>query len=325
MDIKKPEMPNIREKTNPSGKNVYFLDYFDPWENKRKRTVVGTRKAHAGTKASQIYNEMMDRWTGVPNMENSNITIDDLLKSFFRYKENRSRKSTVVRYRIYENHFFEFLKENFPDLKYARDIKKAYLEEHLAVLFRQGKMPQTVNGQLKFIRAIFNFAVDEGYLSDNPARRIRYFPLPKDKPVEFWTKEEVDEILDHVHPHFREHFEFLYNTGLRKGEILNLTWDDVNLTAKNPTLIIQAKDGWSTKTNTRRIVPLNAKAVEILKRQQRAESHNYVFKSVRGGKIHTNRLYDELQIALKKLGLTGDIHKFRHTFASHLVFSPLFS
>lgn len=321
MDTKKPEMPNIRERVNPSGKKQYFLDYYDPWEDKRKRPVVGSRIAHARQKASQLYNEMMDRWTGVPTIENNETSIDSVLNSFFVFKENRSRRSTVVRYRIYETHFVRFMAENFPAVVNVGEIKKTYLEEHLADMFRQGKAPQTVNGQLKFLRAIFNYAVDEGYISDNPAKKIRYFPLPKDRSVEYWTKEEVELILEYVNPHFKDHFEFIYHTGLRKGEILNLTWNDINLNRKNPTIIIQAKDGWSTKNNATRVIPLNSKAVAVLKRQKKQDIHNYVFSAVRGGIIHKNQLYDVLQKALKKIGLEGDVHKFRHTFASHLVMS----
>lgn len=319
MDIKKPEMPNIRERNYGSGKKIYFLDYFDPWENKRKRLVVGSRIAYARQKASQLYSEMMDRWTGVPTIVNSDISIDSLLNSFFMFKENRSRQSTIVRYRIYERHFIKFMAESFPKVENVSGIKKAYLEEHLAEMFRKGKAPQTVNGQLKFLRAIFNFAVDEGYIRDNPARKIKYFPLPKDNSVEYWTKAEVDLILDNVNHHFKDHFKFIYHTGMRKGELLNLTWEDVNLRGENSSIIIQAKDGWSTKTNTKRVIPLNSEAIAILKRQKKQSNHNYVFSAVRGGKIHKNQLYDVLQKTLKKLRLDGDIHKFRHTFASHLV------
>lgn len=38
-----------------------------------------------------------------------------------------------------------------------------------------------------------------------------------------------------------------------------------------------------------------------------------------GGKIHRDKIYRCLQSALKKIGLQGNVHKFRHTFASHLV------
>ena len=189
MEIKKPEMPNIRERANSSGKKNYFLDYYDPWENKRKRIVVGARIAHARQKASQLYSEMMDRWTGVPTKQIIEISLAGLIDMFSREKQDRTRSSTISRYRIYAEHLKAFMKKYFTDLKNVREIKKVYLEEYLSDLFKQGKKPKTVNGHLQFLRALFNFAFDEGLVLDNPAKKIKRFPMPKDKQVEYyWTK-----------------------------------------------------------------------------------------------------------------------------------------
>lgn len=51
----------------------------------------------------------------------------------------------------------------------------------------------------------------------------------------------------------------------------------------------------------------------------KSERHNYVFKAPEGGQIHPDKIYRELKRALAKVGLDGDVHKWRHTFASHLV------
>jgi len=319
MEIKKPEMPNIRERANPSGKKNYFLDYFDPWENKRKRIVIGHRIAHARQKASQLYSEMMDRWTGVPTKQITEMSLVDLIVMFSREKQDRTRPSTVSRYSIYAEHLKAFMEKYFPDLKNVLEIKKIYLEEHLSDLFKQGKKPKTVNGHLQFLRALFNYALEEGLILDNPAKKIKRFPIPKDIQVEYWTKEEIQDILKTVHPHYRDHFSFFYVTGLRKSELINLTWNDVNLKKNASIIAIQGDESWRTKTNERRIIPLNDEAERIIRKQTKAESHNYIFKSVQGMKLGKNILYDVLQIALTKLGLEGNIHKFRHTFASHLV------
>ncbi|MBL0061245.1 MAG: site-specific integrase [bacterium] len=113
----------------------------------------------------------------------------------------------------------------------------------------------------------------------------------------------------------------MYHTGLRKGELSNLTWDDVDLDHDPPSIAIQAKDDWTTKTLKRRIVPLNTRAAEIIKRQARSKKHNYVFKAPEGGQIHPDKIYRELKRALAVLNLEGDVHQWRHTFASHLVMS----
>jgi hypothetical protein len=45
--MKNPEMPNVRERINPNGDRVYFIDYFDIRTEKRVRETVGPRKADA--------------------------------------------------------------------------------------------------------------------------------------------------------------------------------------------------------------------------------------------------------------------------------------
>jgi integrase len=175
---------------------------------------------------------------------------------------------------------------------------------------------------LQFVKALFNFAMQEGYVTENPAQRIKPFREPKQgQAVPFWSIDEVHLILATVKPAWRDAFEFLCHTGLRKGELINLTWNDVNLKHDSPTIAIQGKEDWATKTMRRRIIPLNARATEIIRRQPHSKRPNYVFSGTGGGQVHRDKIYQELKRALNELGLEGDVHQWRHTFASHLVMS----
>lgn len=120
-------------------------------------------------------------------------------------------------------------------------------------------------------------------------------------------------------PYWRDAFEFLYYTGLRRGELIYLEWNDLNLDPVSPTVTIQSKPEHPLKTNQERVIPLNAKMIELLERQTRPKDHNWVFKAKTGGIIDPDKLYHGLAVALKKLGLEGNVHKFRHSFASQLV------
>ena len=319
--MRKPKLPNIRERINPSGQKVYMLDYFDIIENKRKRPIIGSRKQLAQLKANQIYNEMMERYVGIPDKGKKEITLTELFIAFFNSKANRISKGTLKRYKIYETHFTRFFIIYFSKVNHIHQIKKEYIELHLQKLFEENKAPKTVNGHLTFVKALFNFGVEEKYIIESPAQRIRPFPLPNSRKVEYWTKEEITAILNASSHHWRDHFEFLVNTGLRKGELMNLTWDDVDLNNNPPRITIQAKKDWQPKTNTLRPVPLNETAVNIISRLSKSDFHNYVFKGVEGGKVHKDRIYNAIQRILNGLGLQGNLHKLRHTFASHLVMS----
>lgn len=88
--------------------------------------------------------------------------------------------------------------------------------------------------------SIFKYAVQQKYISDNPATLIT---LPKKKERKtanttpnFWTKEQLQTFFNFIDPKNElEHytlFRLLAFTGIRRGECLALTWSDLN-TQKN--------------------------------------------------------------------------------------------
>ncbi len=318
--MKKPEVPNVRSRNNPNGGKVYYLDYYDPWLEKRERPTIGPRKKDAERKKMQIYQQMMDRFVGGPAEPTGNIAIEQVVRDYIRSKENRVAQSSITRYNIFATNFLTFMTESFPAITRIDQLIKVYVEEFLAHRIDFGCAIKTVNSELQFVKSTMLFAVQEGYLQFSPLTALKPFQDPtRAQKVKYWTIEEVNQILDEVKLYYHDALEFLYNTGLRKEEMIHLTWDDLTDTDGKFEIAIQAKDGWSPKTNRRRIIPLSARAAELVNNQTNSGLHNFIFKGREGGKLHHDRIYKDLKRALKKLGLEGNIHKFRHTFASHLV------
>ena len=318
--MEKPERPNVRSRINPSGKKAYFLDYFDPSTGERIRLVVGAVKRDAEKKADQAYREMKANYVGETKRSFDDISLDDLIELYFQTKLNRIAPSSARRYRTFANNFMEYMKVEFSSVDSAAKVERRHVEKFLKDLSAAGKKPKTINNQIFLIKAIFGLAVSEGYILDSKVKNIQRVRNDlQSSSVKYWTEEEVQLIFKSVKPYWRDPLEFLYRTGIRKGELINLTWDDVNLDSGQPTIKIQAKEGWTPKTNQQRPIPLNLKAVEIIQRQVRSTEHNYVFKGKYGGVIDRDKIYQCLKTTLNKLGLEGNIHQFRHTFASHLV------
>ncbi len=318
--MEKPERPNVRSRINPKGKKVYFLDYVDPSTGKRKRSVIGPVKRDTEKKADQLYREMMAEYVGDANRSYKDISLKDLVELYFQTKMNRIAQSSVRRYRTFANNFLGYMTTEFSAINMASMLERRHVERFLKELSDKGKKPKTINNQIFLIKTIFDLAASEGYIRDNKLKNIqRVRDASQAEKVKYWTYDEVQLILEAVKPYWRDSLEFLYHTGIRKGELINLTWEDVNMDAEQPTIKIQAKDGWTPKTNQQRPIPLNAKAVEIIERQDHSVEHNYIFKGKYGGMIHRDKIYRCLKTTLNKLGLEGNVHKFRHTFASHLV------
>lgn len=136
--------------------------------------------------------------------------------------------------------------------------------------------------------------------SANDWRRTRGYPLLPD----------FDTYTDHLAP-----FVLLaMNTGCRRGELFNLTWQDVDLVGRVLTV-----RGEGAKSGRTRHVPLNTEAHDVLKAWQTGAVADRVFPANEaGGKMTTlktawSKLLEDARITHFRL------HDLRHHFASRLV------
>ncbi|MBF0509518.1 MAG: site-specific integrase, partial [Deltaproteobacteria bacterium] len=88
------------------------------------------------------------------------------------------------------------------------------------------------------------------------------------------SQDEFDRLLDELPIHAMDIVQTAYYTGMRAGEIFNLTWDKVDL--EKGVIQLEAED---TKTNQPRLIYLHEEVLAILSRlsQVRPTDHDYVF------------------------------------------------
>ncbi len=205
---------------------------------------------------------------------------------------------------------------------------------------RAKKAPATVNRDLDRIKAALQQAVEWGYLSDNPLakskrikrgieKRVRYLTPDEAKALrtsledreierkaarlrgEQWREERGVEALgafegytDHVAPIIL----LALNTGLRRGELRQLTWKDVDF----PRQVLTVRAGVA-KSGKARHVPLNAEALRILEAwRSEHPGAGPVF-----GIASIKTAWDGLMTAAKIENFR--FHDMRHDFASRLV------
>lgn len=138
--------------------------------------------------------------------------------------------------------------------------------------------------------------------SANEWRRARgYEPLPSLSSVKY---------ADHLSPMVL----LALNTGMRRSELFNLGWENVNLSGRTLTIA-----GASAKSGKTRHIPLNQQAIQVLQDWQKQTGNNgLVFKNQKGQR------FDNIQTSWEGLIKTIKIrnyrfHDLRHTFASKLV------
>jgi len=176
----------------------------------------------------------------------------------------------------------------------------------------RGNGPSTLNRHRALWKLLFRHAIDDGVIEGDPTKRLRQLrePPPKDR---YLSAHEVERLLRSAetarNPYLLPIITIALATGMRKGEILALRWDDCDRHRKT-VLIRDGKTGHRT-------IPLPDTVDSVLTSLPRVENNPHLFPSYRGG--HMRRIDDGWRAIRDLAGLPGlRIHDLRHTFGSSL-------
>jgi integrase len=171
--------------------------------------------------------------------------------------------------------------------------------------------PATVNRELAVLKTLFNKAVEWGKLKESPARKVK--PLNGGvNRLRYLMPDEVQRLISNCSDHLKPIVIVAVHTGMRKGELLSLRWDQVDFQKGIITLT-------DTKNNECRHVPMDETVKSTLMALERKTE--YIFCGLKPGRP---LVWIEMSFhkALEKSGIEDfKIHDLRHTFASNLVMS----
>jgi len=185
--------------------------------------------------------------------------------------------------------------------------------------------PFTQNGNLKVVKALFRFLVEENYLLGDPSRNLRYARRPKILPRSFLTKEEMRRLLKAPDTQTvlgyrdRAMLELMYSTGLRRAEVSNLMLGDVD-----------SQDGFLRvnrgKGRKDRVVPLGKIACRYVENYVKAvrpmlmgsKTHACLFVTDRGNPCSNFVVGHVVKLNAAKAKLEKKVtpHTLRHTCAT---------
>ena len=177
---------------------------------------------------------------------------------------------------------------------------------------------KTINNRLTVLRRMLVVATEWGKLSHAP--RIK---LAKKEPLKFrfLDFDESKQFLAGAAPEWRPMILLALRTGLRRGELLALRWEDVGL---SKGFIDVQRSVWkdkekAPKSGKSRKVPLSQDAREALRKMPSRFIKGYVFgpgkTRLTTGEIQNPMIVASQQAELPRVGW----HVLRHTFASQLV------
>ena len=170
---------------------------------------------------------------------------------------------------------------------------------------------------LRTLKASFNRAIDWGYISENPFKKVKLPKSQKSYPM-FISEDELNQIVKNIsNKEIRDLSTIAFFTGMRLGELTNLKWKDVNI--KSRVINIINDKSFSTKSKKDRIVPISKKIVTKLKK--RANKSDFVFAKTDGIKFNNEYVSKIFKKAVRETKLDQKIHfhTLRHSFASRLV------
>ncbi len=199
-----------------------------------------------------------------------------------------------------------------------RSLSPEHVQTLLNDLHRAGLAARTVRYARSILHRALNHALKRGYVARNVADLTDAPRVTKYRATAL-SEEQIRAFFVEIRGHRLEPLYWLALLGLRRGELLALTWQDVNL-GKGTIRVSEGKTDSSIRTlplSPTLIHVLESHRERILKREARVRSQDLVFPSAAGTPLSPRNLLRHFKSALKRAGLPPiRFHDLRHTSAT---------
>lgn len=244
----------------------------------------------------------------------TSVTLADVWEKYLPWAKEHKRSWDDDNYHYHKHLEPRFGSRALADIQ-PLDIERMKLELKKG-LNQHGKpyAAATIKHQIVLLRRLFNVARKWGMFEGaNPVERVQ-MPKIDNQKTEFMTEDELSRLMEVLDswpfPETVAFVKFALFTGLRRGELFKLTWDNVDFERGMVTLV--APKGGKTTT-----LPLNRQGIEVLR--SLPVNSTFVFPG-ENGKQRTDFKGPWKKIR-KAAGLPDDFrfHGLRHHYASTLV------
>lgn len=284
--------------------------YSDFWyEGKRYTKGWGAiSKTIAKEKEWKFRNEVA---SGEYEKDKKKVLFEKFAKQFLEYSKTIKRPSSYGRDVSSVNMLLKFFSS-----KHLSEINPLLIERYRRERLKVVKKA-TVNRERSCLSNMFRMAKKWGLTKENPVQEVkRYKEEVKDvKPL---TPEKEKELLDRFdeHPKSRHVIAIVLvalNAGMRKGEILSLLKEDVELTKR--IIHVTHTKNWEVRD-----IPMNGMLTRVLKEviDKSDKDSPYMFTNPKTGKPFRD-IKTSFTKAVEKIGLKGfTFHMLRHTWCSRM-------
>lgn len=330
--------------------NYYYAKFRVNGKQKMLATKVPV-KGNNKRKAERVLKELIAKYEGL-NLENENVLFTTFLDKWLQSVKPILKPAT---WESYDKTVSGKIKPYFEQKNYKfKDMKPETFTEYFVFLAQQGKSNgkgglsyKTVKNIRGVLSSAYEYAIENSYIKDNPVLKSRMpsFAHSIKSYVPEYSAEQVRKLLLFAKENDSHIYIFLLlalYTGLRKGELLALTWDDVDYDKK--LLRVNKSRTGSRKAITTQIttpktessnrkIPLNDTVLEALKAEKKRQdehaeilgkgydkSSSFIIRTVLGKPyVNLSAINRVVNRLTEKAGLPHcTIHGFRHSVASIL-------
>jgi len=238
--------------------------------------------------------------------------------------EKRSSQNTATAYKKDLNQFLSFVEEQY-QAKGVQELNHLIIRSWLAQLSEEGLENRSIQRKISSLKSYFRFLHKQGYIVKSPMnkivspkqkKRLPSFVQENDLKALFANFEYADGIKGHTD---RLILEILYQTGMRRAELINLKLARCN--TKEGLLKVLGKG------NKERLIPIDQKLCALIdeyktQREEVSDIQTDNLLILHSGKaLYPKYVYNTVH---KQLGLVSSKqkrspHVLRHTFATHLL------
>lgn len=289
---------------------VSYKDRYGKWRQKSKQGF--TTKRQAKDYGDVIVKDIKENLLLTNNEELTNMTFIEFTRLYFDDMKDKLRPNSIIAYRNAIKHLHAIHNVKVVDI--TPSIIHSMVQE-MSLPTPSKHYPLTC------LKTILSHAISHyDLLPRNPVNNsIDYKPKTARKRIV--TTEEIESYLNNSDPLSRYHvaIKIMYYTGMRIGELLGLTWNDVDL--DNMTISINKQwviigsntnrgFGQLKTKNSKRILPIPMALVSLLQEYRQHSTHDRVI-SINSPSI----LHRHIRLHINN----HSPHDFRHTYATKLL------